>query len=130
MNAQDFVTQSPICVAEPGSASFLAAAFPALPAINFNVLTAEQTDLINRAVLGVGDRRRLGIYYHLPINEAARLRAAMADASEGTILEAYSPLADALCCADRRYFWKKTPVGLFQVVTNRAIDSVQEANRV
>ncbi len=65
-----------------------------------------------------------GLYYNLPTTEHRRLTEELAYSPIGTIIEAYAPLADAITGANRRYFWKKNPDGIFQVITNHEVNAM------
>ena len=84
-----------------------------------------QRSYIDNVVSGYNElkllRRGLELYHNIPVSEYRRLTDEMRRHIVGTILEAEPSLADAMTGADRRYFWKKTSIGIFQVITNRAV---------
>lgn len=66
----------------------------------------------------------LALYYNLPTAEHRRLTNELAYSPIGTILEACTPVGDAISGVNRRYFWKKTPHGIFQVITNHEVNAM------
>ena len=87
------------------------------------ILTPEQLNIIDNSILNFTGQPFL--YRNISGSEHFRLTDEMFNAPIGTILEAYPSLSDALTNANRRYFWKKTALGIFQVTTTNTIDSVQ-----
>lgn len=67
----------------------------------------------------------LSLYYNLPSREQNRLREELRYSPIGTILEAYSSIADAMSNRRRRFFWKKTENGIFQIITNEDVDLLE-----
>ena len=109
------------------STLIISSGFPEEPETNynFNQLSDDQLAFISQAVDNA--QPPLGMYRCLPTIEVRRMVNEMENEEVGSIQEANASLADILSGADRRYFWKKTPVGLYQVITNRAINRVEEA---
>ncbi len=90
---------------------------------NNSNLTQQQLDLINQSIILY--KRDSNLYACISGIEYRRLKEEMENALPGAIFEAYPSLSDSLCGADRRYFWKKTPIGIFQVNTNTDVTKIQ-----